>query len=67
MTFWDACIGRVETVGLMVGGDAGAHESLLSWLTSNSQVTELVAGPLEDAGPATPPAGSADGNLRGVG
>ena len=66
-------------LGLTVGGGSGpewevfvtgrgprrtvtpaAPESLVSWLAANPEVTEVAAGPLEDAG-------SADGDLRGVG
>jgi nicotinamidase-related amidase/uncharacterized protein YggL (DUF469 family) len=73
-SFWEACIGEVERLGLTVGGGSGPgwdlfvagrvtpakRANLLAWLAANPDVTELAAGALEDAG-------SADRDLRGVG
>lgn len=79
LCFWDECIGRVEALGLSVGGETGTRwgvfvsglaartgvtaaqrQALLDWLTVHPAVSDVRAGPLEDAWHAhIPPHGAA--------
>ncbi len=54
---WDVFVANREPRRTVTPAE---RESLVSWLTANPDVSELAAGPLEDAG-------SADRDLRGVG